>query len=145
MNGLVIGRSVVEWMCAHYNHVHSYGADTAIGWQKDGELVAGVAYANWNGVNIEAHIVSDKSRRWLTREYLWTICDYPFNQVGAKRVTIVVAEGNQASRAFVEHLGFKIEARLADADPTGALLIYRLLKDECRWIKQQPKRLAMAA
>lgn len=132
---LLIGSAVVDWVAKRTNEYGSFGTTIGIGWTKGGELVAGVAYANWNGPNIECHIASDGTRRWLTRGYLWTIFDYPFNQIQCKRITVCVGEGNAASRRFVEHLGFKLEAKLAGAHPTGDLLIYRLLKHECRWIK----------
>lgn len=136
---LTVGSGVVEWVAKRTNEFGRFGTDIGIGWQRNGELVAGVAYGNWNGVNVECHIASDGTRRWMTREYLWAIFDYPFNRVGgtygAKRITVCVGEGNAASRRFVEHLGFKLEAKLAGAHPTGDLLIFRLLKHECRWIK----------
>lgn len=132
---LLIGSAVVEWVATRTNEYGSFGTTIGIGWTKGAELVAGVAYANWNGPNVECHIASDGTKRWLTREFLWTIFDYPFNQIECKRITVCVGEGNAASRRFVEHLGFKLEAKLAGAHPTGDLLIFRLLKHECRWIK----------
>lgn len=132
---LIIGTPVVEWVAKRTNEYGNFGAAQALGWLKDGELVAGVAYAEWNGPNIVCHIASDGSKRWLTRAFLWYMFDYPFNQLECKRITVCVGEGNAASRRFVTHLGFKLEAKLAGAHPTGDLLIFRLLKHECRWIK----------
>ena len=125
---------MVEWVAKRTNEFGNFGTDVGIGWQKHGCLVAGVAYANWNGVNVEAHIASDGSKRWLTREYLWTIFDYPFNQLKVKRITVCVGEGNKDSRRFVEHLGFRLEARLYDAHPTGDLFIYCMRKPLCKWL-----------
>lgn len=132
---LTIGKHVVDWVAKQTNEFGNFGTDIGIGWMKDGQIVAGVAYANWNGVNVECHIASDRSRRWLTRQYLWTIFDYPFNQLGVKRITVCVGEGNRDSARFVEHLGFKIESRLESAHPTGALLIFRMFRSECPYIK----------
>lgn len=139
---LVIGKGVVEWVAKRTGEFNCFGTDVGIGWQKNGEMVAGVAYANWNGVNVECHIASDRSKRWLTREYLWTIFDYPFNQLKVKRVTLCIGEGNMDSRRFAEHLGFKLEAELADAHPTGALRIYRQFRDECRFLQVTHERMA---
>lgn len=133
---LVIGKSVVKWVAAQTAEFGDFGTEVGIGWEKDGRLVAGVAYANWNGVNVECHIASDKSRKWLTRQYLWTIFDYPFNQLGVKRITVCVGEGNRDSTRFVEHLGFILEAKLKAAHPTGDLLIYRMDRQDCRFIRK---------
>ena len=132
---IVTGPVVVDWVASRTNEYGRFGNGTAIGWEKNGVLVAGVVYADWNGPNVVCHIASDGTKRWLTRSYLWTIFDYPFNQLKVKRITVCVGEGNEASRRFVEHLGFKLEAELAGAHSTGHLRIYRLWRDECRYLK----------
>lgn len=142
---LVIGKSVVEWVAAQTAEFGNFGTDVGIGWEKDGRLVAGVAYANWNGVNVECHIASDRSKRWLTRRFLWTIFDYPFNQLGAERITVCVGEGNRDSTRFVQHLGFILEARLRAAHPTGDLLIFCMKRQDCRFIQKRIHREKLAA
>ena len=136
LDGLVVGKGVVEWVAAQTSEFGNFGTDVGIGWLRGGEIVAGVAYANWNGPNVECHIASDKSRKWLTRQYLWTIFDYPFNQLGVKRITVCVGEGNRDSTRFVEHLGFILEARLKAAHPTGDLLIFCMKRQDCRFIRK---------
>jgi len=143
---LIVGPGVVEWVAKQTNEFGNFGTDAGIGWQRDGKLIAGVAYAEWNGVNVVCHIASDGSRQWLNRQYLWTIFDYPFNQLKCKRITVCVGEGNADSRRFVLHLGFELEATLRAAHPTGDLLVYSMFKEGCKWIKQDTyKRFAKAA
>lgn len=162
---IVTGSAVVEWVAKRTNEFGNFGCATGIGWGvaktlnargssgydfadylSKNNLVAGVAYAEWNGVNVVCHIASDGTKRWLTREFLWTIFDYPFNQLGCKRITVCVGSGNAASRKFVVHLGFSEEATLFGAHPTGDILIYRMTRKECRWISAvSSKPLAKAA
>ena len=144
---IVIGKGVVRWVANKTNEYGDFGTDVGIGWEKNGELVGGVAYANWNGVNVEAHTASDGSKRWLTRQYLWTIFDYPFNQLQCNRITLCIGEGNKDSRRFAEHLGFELEAVLKDAHPSGHLLIFRMFKKDCRWLHENlyKMRLRLAA
>lgn len=111
-----------------------FGAAVGIGWERDGELVAGVVYNDFNGPNICMHVQSDGSRRWLTRGYLRVLFDYPFNQAGAHRITGFVGEGNHDARRFDEHLGFRLETRLRGAHPTGDLLVYVMRREDCRWV-----------
>lgn len=132
---LVIGKGVVDWVAKRTNEFGAFGTDIGIGWQRDGKIVAGVAYADYNGPNVVCHIASDGSRRWLTRQYLWTIFDYPFNQMKVDRITVCVGEGNVASRKFVLHLGFTLETTLQGAHPTGDILIFRMRKKDCAWIR----------
>ena len=131
---LVIGKEVVSWVARRTNEFGGFGTDIGIGWERGSYLVAGVAYADWNGPNVVCHIAAE-GKRWATRQYLWTIFDYPFNQLKVDRITVCVGEGNAASRRFVEHLGFTMEAELAGAHSTGHLRIYRLWRDECRYLR----------
>jgi len=131
LDNLVIGQGVVDWVAdklgAHFSNAQGIGC-------ANGEIVAGVVYENWNGRNVVCHIASDLSKRWMTRKYLQTIFDYPFNQMKADRITAPVAASNRDSRRFLEHLGFELEATLEDADPTGDLLLYRLFRNDCKWV-----------
>ena len=142
---IVVGKGVVEYVARQTNEYGNFGTDVGIGWQKHGKIVAGVAYANWNGVNVECHIASDGSKHWLTKRFLWTIFHYPFCQLGAKRITVCVGEGNADSTRFVKHLGFILEAELEDAHPTGSLLIFRQFKHECRFLDRRVKNEKLAA
>ena len=148
---LTVGYHVVQWVARTIGPHTDFGSACGIGLLRlDGggawRMIAGVAYADWNGPNLVAHIASDGSRRWMTREYLWTIFDYPFNQQGVRRVTCMIGEGNRASVNLCERLGFEQEARLQGAHPSGDLLVYRLFKERCKWISQDTcKRYARAA
>lgn len=140
MRRLVVGEEVVAWVAQQTNEYGDFGAATGIGViEKQGEkwnLIAGIAYAEWNGVNVVCHIASDLSRRWLTKQFLWMIFDYPFEQLKVKRMTACIGEGNKDSRRFVEHLGFTLECRLSDAHPTGDILVYAMRKPQAeRWLK----------
>ncbi len=130
---IVTGESVIQWMRKKCPEEFGSLRGQSLGWLKDGELIAGVAYTDYNGVNISMHVYGEGN--WLKRQFLWAAFDYPFNQLNLKRVTGVVGEGNNRARRFDEHLGFKLEARLKDAHPTGDLLIYSMFKDECRFLK----------
>jgi RimJ/RimL family protein N-acetyltransferase len=144
---LVVGRGVVEWVAKRTNEFGNFGTDAGIGWLKNGEIVAGVAYADWNGVNVLAHIASDGYKRWMTRQYLWTIFDYPFQQLKVNRITCLIGQDNKASIRLCEHFGFSLETTLKGAHPSGDLLVYVLWKKDCGWLNENlyPMRLRMAA
>ncbi len=133
---IVTGKGVVEWVARRTNEFGAFGTDIGIGWQTGGRIVAGVAYADWNGPNVVCHIASDGHRRWATRQYLWTIFDYPFNQLRCKRITVCVGDGNQDSKRFVRHLGFELEAVHEQAHPTGDLLTFRMWRHDCRYLRE---------
>ena len=134
MKRIVIGQSVVEWVAARTREFGSYGAAVGFGIEDNGKLIAGVVFNDYNGANINMHVASDRSRRWMTRELLWMVFDYAFNQTKVKRITGLVGEGNSEARRFDEHIGFRLETTLKDAHPTGDMLVYVMRLEDCRWL-----------
>lgn len=122
---------VGAWMGAH--GVPWRDGATCIGLVRHGQLIGGVMYDWYTGTSICAHIVmtGQPTRDWL-RFIVW----YPFVQLQCKVVVGIVAEGNHKSRRFVEHFGFTLQTRIEEADPSGALLIYTLRPDHCRWLRR---------
>jgi len=105
---------------------------TAIGRLKDSKLMAGVLYEDYTKANVVCHIAGDDG--WATKGFLGLIFDYPFNQLGVKRITAPVHSDNVKSILLMHRLGFTLEATLAQAIPDGDLLIYRMFKSECRFL-----------
>lgn len=150
MKQIVIGAGVVEWVAAHMRRGEGYGLSQGIGLQDDGALIAGVVYNEWNGVNINMHVAAI-GKRWMTREYLWTCFDYPFNQCHVQRITAFVEDDNAAAIKFDEHLGFKYEASMKDAyehdGKIGDILLMCMRREDCRWLnirKDRHERLSIA-
>ena len=152
MKRIIIGQSVVEWVARHTGEFGNYGAAVGFGIDDGVELIAGVVFNDYNGVNMNMHVASDDSKRWMTRELLWLVFDYAFNQAKVERITGLVGEKNWQARKFDEHIGFTQETTLARAHPDGRLIVYRMFREDCRWLKirsrhesLQQSRLSMAA
>lgn len=109
------------------------GQGTAVGFYRDGRLIAGVSYSMWNGANVWC-AVAHEDRRWLNRTNLWAIFHYPFEQLNCKRISALVYESNTRSQRFLTKLGFTREATLEDAAPEGDMFVYRLRKEDCKWL-----------
>lgn len=147
MRRTVTGPDVVRWIAERTGEFGNYGASVGIGIERltpdpdptlcKPELIGGVVFYDWNGVNINMGTAGVTGSNWLTRSALRDFFRYPFIQLGAKRVTALVGEGNVKSQMLVEGVGFVLETTLADAHLTGDLLVYRLLPAECRWIKRE--------
>lgn len=124
-------------------HCHSHGAFTAgraIGLvdfddeERTATMVAACWYESWNGANINMHVAALPGRRWMTRDFLFAVFDYPFRVCNVKRITGLVPSHNYDARRFDEHIGFKLEATLKDAAPDGDLLVYAMFKQDCKWL-----------
>lgn len=122
------------WYAARMGTTFVPGAMHYIGLTEDGTLLAVCAYEGYNQAQIQMHIAALPGKRWLVREYLWYCFHYPFATLGVKRVTGIVPASNLEARKFDENLGFTLEATLKDAHPDGDLLVYKMTRDQCRWL-----------
>lgn len=127
-------QSIGPWVCAKAGGTWVPGRGSVIGKVNEaGALVAGVLYEDWNGANVVCHIRGEGN--WACRSYLATIFDYPFNQLKVKRITVPVASTNLKSIQLVTKMGFELECTLAQATPEGDLHLFRMWRDECKYLK----------
>jgi RimJ/RimL family protein N-acetyltransferase len=115
-------------------HMFNPDLSVGIGWQRDGEIVCGAAFTDYNGININMHIAKLDGETFPPT-FIAAIFDYPFNQVGVRRMTGLIPESNAASIAFAERVGGVREGVLRDGARDGNLVIYGLLRSEAdRWL-----------
>ena len=133
-NGLCVGDGVVDWVVEKIGGSTGLKDAQGIGWRKDGKIVMGAFFHNYNKASIYMHIALTKGTA-LSPTFVAAIMDYPCRQLGVKRVTGLIAESNLLSRRFAEHLGAKMEGTLQDALIDGNLILYGLLrKDAAKWL-----------
>ena len=129
---IVTGAAVGHWVSARVNGQYFESGSQAIGLEKDGKIIAGVIYENWNQVSIWCHIAIEGR---LTKKYLWTIFDYPFKQIGAKKIIVPVSSSNEKSLRLVGNMGFVEEARVKDARPDGDMVFLVMDRENCRFLE----------
>lgn len=102
-----------------------------LGFERDGEILAGALYQDWSGPNVWVHLAI----RRMSREFLHYGFRYPFLELGCQRLTGAVEASNAAARRFNEHVGFAVEATLSGAARDGGdVLIYVMWRDRCRFL-----------
>lgn len=136
VEGVVYGADdlVNAWVAKHIGMPwEQRSGDTALGIVKGKELVAGVVYSDFNGPNVFASIVS-KSPVWQrNKRTVAQLFIYPFETLGAARMTCAIASSNRASVRLCERLGFRHEASLLYAAHDGSdRLVYRIFESEWR-------------
>jgi hypothetical protein len=67
---------------------------------------------------------------WATRTSIRAMLAYPFEQLGVRRITTVIAESNARAIRVNEHLGFKLEGRCRFGCGHEDALIFGLLREE---------------
>ena len=128
---VIIDKSIAIWVM---EHIGSYNKGmTAIGdFNSKGELIAGIAYENYNKNCIWGHQRIDSPP---SKEFWMANADYIFNQCGCKKFSATVEADNTKAIDLNLHIGFEIEATLHDSGKNGDLLIMTLWRDKCRFLK----------
>ena len=122
-----------EWAAQNLKIDREYfGNCSTISVWSDESLCAVIVYSAYNSHNCEV-TVSAVNKWWLRREVMDVLMNYPFNQLGCRRITLLIRDGNRLVSRLVEKLGFIQEGRLREFYPDGNdCLVYGLLKTERR-------------
>lgn len=107
---------------------------------KYGRLLGGAVYFNKFGtVSISVHVAS-RTPHWLTRDLLFMLFDYPFNQLGVKRLFGFVASDNPHAIKFNHKLGFRDVNWIPDMLKGGATcIVMRMDREDCRFLSIKPR------
>jgi hypothetical protein len=127
---LVSGPNVGLWIAQKITG-HYIPGSTAIGLEKDGMLVAGVMFENYNGRSMVAHMAVTGR---MTREYLGEIFRYAYQTANVQKLISPVSSTNEKCIRYITNLGFEKEAELKDASPDGDILLFTLEKPKCRFL-----------
>ena len=123
---LVLGQDerVSAWVAARCGVREASSAHASIGYERDHELIAGVAFDGATDTNVFAHIAS--AVKPVPLELLIATCNYAYKQLGAKRMTFMVQDDNWLCRTFIEKMGARFEASIQEGHSRGDMLLYVL-------------------
>ena len=130
--GIEHGTHIGRWTAERLDTGYFAERSQAIGLIRDGVIVAGIIYENFNGKSLMAHIVIEGK---INKTYLHAIYDYAFNVCGVDKAIVPVQSSNLKSMRLVENMGFSEEARIKDSCPTGDILLYTMKKTDCRFLE----------
>jgi RimJ/RimL family protein N-acetyltransferase len=128
---IVQGEEIGHWVAQKIEGGYFAEQSSAIGLMKDGKILAGVIYENWNKQTVFCHIAIQGR---LTKSYLKAIFDYPFNVLNVQKIIVPVVTDNQKSIKLVTNMGFAEEARIKDGSPLGDIIFMTLAKKDCRFL-----------
>lgn len=123
------GHEIARYSGQYYNPQNS----ACIARVRDGECLAGVVFTNYvQGVSICAH-TAVFAEHGVNRDLLFASMDFPFNQLGVKRIFGFVPECNVKAQAFNMKLGFQVVARIEGMFRfDDACLVMRLDRENAR-------------
>jgi len=109
---------------------------TSIGFASSaGEILAVAVFNSFRHHDIECSIVA-ATPKWATPGNIRVIFDYPFVQLGVKRMTAITAKKNKRCRKLLEGVGFRLEGVHPYADKgTAAACTYGIYSDRAmEWL-----------
>ena len=126
-------KNVAAWVADKLN-LDGFSQYSAIGITRDGELIAGWVYSNYQGHDVEITVAATDPR-WLSRARLYMLFMYPFRQLKVRRITASIAKRNKRARKVCEGLGFKHEGTLRKGyNGRQDRIVYGMLENECRFL-----------
>lgn len=128
---IVQGEEVGRWVAQRIAGEFYSETSSAIGLTKDGKIIAGVIYENWNRASIFCHIALEGR---MTKAYLKAIFDYPFNVCNVKKIIVPVVSNHAKSIKLVTNMGFTEEARIKDGSENGDIIFLTMTKENCRFL-----------
>lgn len=115
-----------------------FGPSTTIG-IKDattGKMIAGAVYHRWRGFDCELTFAAS-SPRWCRKGVLAALFNYPFEQRGCTRMTLIIGSNNKRAIKLNLGLGFKLEGIARRAyDGHNDAWVLGMLREECKWIRR---------
>jgi RimJ/RimL family protein N-acetyltransferase len=101
----------------------------------DGELMGGFIYTDYTGPSITIHM-HGITPGWMNRAIMWVLFDYPFMQLGVKKILAPISSGNEVTLGIASRLGFQEVARVPDVYKDGDLILMATTPDQCRWLRR---------
>lgn len=115
--------------------------DVAICRVRDDVRLGGVIFSHYTGESISIHSAG-WDPYWINRDMLYVTFDYPFNQLGVKRIFGQVPEDNLHAQEFNVKVGFKTVARIEGVfRGPMACLVMCLERGDCRFLKVKPRKI----
>ena len=128
---IVNGPHVGLWVGERMEGIFPAERSVAIGLEKDGRLVAGTVYENWNGRSVVCHIAWER----VTPTYVAAVYDYAYNVCGVDKIIGPISSNHTRALRLVRKMGFSEEARLKDAAPDGDIVLMTLTPERCRFLE----------
>lgn len=106
-----------------------FGKFEALGWERDGEIIAAAALFDYNGVNARCSIAIKDPH--VPPLFLKACFRYCFEQLELVRLTWDIYASNLRSQNLARRLGATLEATLHKAAPDGDIYSFVLFPENC--------------
>ena len=128
-------KSKIRWASERLAGAEFRDDAVAIGNERNGDLCAVAVFDTFTPTSCQVSLVSDGSKRWMTREFIAAGFAYPFITCGFPNIYALVSEHNEAALKLNLHFGWKEIVRLDEDGLHGETnILLRMKRRECRWL-----------
>ena len=126
-------KSITDWVGQRVE-CEDFGPCETLAVVDETQLLAGVVYSNYRNASIEMSIATT-TPRWASRRVIRELLNYPFVQLGCRRVHAMTSYDNKKAQRLLDVVGFVREGVLREAEQDGSdVVMYGLtIKD---WVKR---------
>jgi RimJ/RimL family protein N-acetyltransferase len=128
---IVSGDDVGHWVAAQFGGSYFSEKSQTLGLERDGKLIAGVIFENWNHASIMCH-TAILGR--MTPLFLHLVFRYPFVDLNVRKIIAPIYSDNVKALRLVGKLGFTEESRITGAAPNGDIIFLTMARDQCRFL-----------
>ncbi len=104
-----------------------------------GEVIGGVIFNGYSPRGSICMHMAGFDPRWISRDLIWVCFDYPFNQLGVKKIFANTPETCTTALKMNRKFGFLREMRVKDVFEDGDLIVMDMYRHECRWLNITPR------
>lgn len=126
------------WIMERVDGNFSEDRDHAFSSHRGEQILGGIALTSYLGGSIALHMAGG-SPNWCTRELLWLVFHYSFEQLGCRKVFGPVRSDNWHAIATNLRGGWTIDAVLRDAFDDAHMVVMSMTKEACPWLKHTPR------
>ena len=131
---LVSGEPVGQWVAKQTGGIYCAAHAQAIGFERDGKLVAGIIFEDWNGKSIVCHL---SIRGHAHPKFFREIAIYAFGTCKVHKIIAPIGSDKTRMIAMAKKMGFKEEGRIVNAQPLGDIVIFTMTGPDCRFLGER--------
>ena len=131
-NNIAHGHAIATAAGTSYNPL----SDIVIARSVKGGLLGGCVYQNYTRKSIGIHVSGFKPG-WISKDLLWICFHYPFVQLGCDYLFGLAPAFNLKAVEFNRKMGFTEVARIEHVYHEGDMIVFRMHRDECRFLKKR--------
>ena len=107
----------------------------AFGVLQDRKFIGGIAFTEYNKANV--FVQAYGSGPWLYRQFGRVVFSFAYDFLQVKSISACISSANAQSLKFAQQVGFKQRGHLPFACVDGDMLIFQLLRHECKWLNTE--------